>query len=86
MGPDTYNIAKPEPEGLLNTLKLLNIKKEDAVMIGDTEVDIMTCQNAKCESIGILHGYRTREELEKHQPTHIVKDFEELLSNYLFSN
>lgn len=86
VGPDTYNIAKPQPEGLLNTLKLLNIKKEDAIMIGDTEIDILTCQNASLESIGILHGYRTRKELEKYQPTHIVKDFEELLTSYLFSN
>ena len=37
---------KPDPEPILECLKRLNIKNEDAIYIGDTYSDYQTCKNA----------------------------------------
>ena len=53
---------KPDPamiEALLNDLK---IKKENAVYIGDSEIDIKTAINAGVRGIGITKGNLSRED------------------------
>ena len=39
-------------------MEYLNIKKEEVLYIGDSDVDIKTTKNAKVKSIGVLWGYR----------------------------
>ena len=41
-------------------------------MIGDTATDIKTATNARAKSIGVLWGYRAREELLEAGADHIV--------------
>lgn len=56
---------KPHPEGVLQVLELLDVSPHEAVMVGDTVVDIETGKNAGCAlSIGITHGFGTRDQLE----------------------
>ena len=52
--PDTIEVAigerenirkKPAPDTVLEALRQLNVSKEDAVYIGDSDVDIMTAKN-----------------------------------------
>lgn len=54
---------KPAPDMVEKALRLLGVAKEDAVYIGDSEVDIATAQNASLPCISVLWGFRTREEL-----------------------
>ncbi|ORX50326.1 phosphoglycolate phosphatase, bacterial [Piromyces finnis] len=57
---------KPSPEVIDIILKDFNREKdpkESAVMIGDSNVDIFTAQNAKIHSIGCSWGFRGEEEL-----------------------
>ncbi|MEN2594500.1 HAD family hydrolase, partial [Acinetobacter baumannii] len=55
-------------------------KKEEAVYIGDSEVDVMTGKNAGMDVISVLWGYRTREQLIEAGAVVLVKDTEELES------
>ena len=52
-------------------------------MIGDTATDIKTAINAGAKSIGVLWGYRDREELSEAGPDYIVDTVEKL--NNLFA-
>lgn len=54
------------------------IPREKIIMIGDKMHDIIGAQNNNIDSIGVLYGYGSREEIEKAKPTFIAKDVEEL--------
>jgi phosphoglycolate phosphatase len=78
VGYDTYPEAKPSPLGLLNLCELAGVSAAEAVLIGDTEVDIAAAKNAKAPVIAITHGYRTLEELKKEAPEYIATSTDEL--------
>lgn len=51
---------KPAPDAVNAVLRELNIDKEKAVYIGDSEVDIATAQNAEMDCISVDWGFRDR--------------------------
>jgi len=53
---------------------------DDAVMVGDRYHDIEGAQNVGIESVGVLWGYGSREELEKCRAGHIAADMNELVA------
>ena len=63
---------KPAPDSTLNTLKTLGFKPDEAVYIGDSNVDMQTAHNSGIKAIGVLWGFRTRQELEKETPFRII--------------
>ena len=69
---------KPAPDGVLDAIKNLGCNKEDAVYIGDSEVDFATAQNSGLDFIGVSWGYRGRDFLEKLGAQTIVDSPEEL--------
>ena len=56
---------KPEPDSVFLVLKELGRTKEEAVYIGDSEVDLQTAQNAGLACISGLWGFRDREFLSE---------------------
>ena len=56
-------LPKPDPAAFLELLRELGVSPEEAVMIGDGEPDVLTAKNAGTRQIGVLWGYRNREEL-----------------------
>ena len=69
---------KPAPDGVLDAIKNLGCKKEEAVYIGDSEVDFATAQNSGLDFIGVSWGYRGRAFLEKLGAQTIVDSPDEL--------
>ena len=55
---------KPAPDSVFLALEKLGVSKEDAVYVGDSEVDCMTAHNAGIPCIGVTWGFRDREVLE----------------------
>jgi phosphoglycolate phosphatase len=51
---------------------------EGCVMVGDREYDIWGAKNNNMDSVGVLYGFGTREELEAAGATYIAKDIDEL--------
>ena len=82
LGQKKGMIGKPDPKGLYDILEHLNISKEEAILIGDTEVDINTGKNAGVYTIACTWGFRTKEDLEKLSPNAIIGEAKEVL-NYL---
>lgn len=70
---------KPNGEGLIYILDSLKVKREDAILIGDTEVDIKTGKNANVFTLACTWGFRTREDLEKEKADGIIDGVSEIL-------
>jgi phosphoglycolate phosphatase len=57
--------------------KEMNIEnREDVIMIGDRHYDINGAKEFSIDSLGVLYGFGTREELEKAGATYIAEDTE----------
>lgn len=73
---------KPAPDSVLEVLRKLQVQPQDAVYIGDSEVDIQTAQNAGLEAIIVTWGFRDAEQLlEAGAPRLVnsVQNLEEIL-------
>ncbi|HEY2466399.1 MAG TPA: HAD-IA family hydrolase [Terracidiphilus sp.] len=55
-GGNSFSTKKPDPAGLLSLMKEADAKPEETVMIGDSQVDVMTARNAGAWSIGCTFG------------------------------
>ena len=56
---------KPEPDGVFLALQALGVAREDALYVGDSEVDVRTARNAGLDCVAVTWGFRTREELKE---------------------
>lgn len=56
---------KPDPAGGLEILKEMNLKAEDVLYVGDTDIDMQTAVNCGFFGIGAEWGFRTKDELIK---------------------
>ena len=63
---------KPSPQGALLIAQELGVKPEECLYIGDTDVDMKTGRAAGMTAVGVLWGFRGREELERSKADHIV--------------
>jgi len=68
---------KPHPQMLLKVCEELETSPQKAIMIGDTENDIVAAQNAKMDSIALTHGY-SHNDLRELNPTFVCNDFSQI--------
>ena len=55
---------KPDPQVVLEMLDEMGISKDECLYVGDTATDMKTGKSAGLFTIGVLWGFRDREELE----------------------
>ena len=70
---------KPDPDGIERILEVAELKRCDALMVGDSEIDIMTGYNANIDVIGVSYGFRDRSVLEDLGVKNIITKPTELL-------
>jgi len=70
---------KPDPAGGRRVAKQLNLAPRELVMVGDTNIDIHTAKACNMDSVGVLWGFREREELEQAGADNIINPPNELL-------
>ena len=56
--------AKPAPDMVYHVLEALGARKDEAVYIGDSDVDVLTAKNAGLPCIAVTWGFRDRACLE----------------------
>lgn len=56
---------KPSPEGVREVLDTLGVAPQEAVYIGDSEVDIQTARNAGLDEVLVAWGFKGRAFLER---------------------
>lgn len=64
-GDNGTDRLKPAPDGIERIAEQFNIKKDEMLYIGDSEVDAETAINASVNSVGVLWGFRDKDILEK---------------------
>ena len=64
---------KPAPDTVMEALRLLDVGKENAVYIGDSDVDIDTARNSGIPCISVTWGFRDRTFLLGHGATKLVE-------------
>lgn len=70
---------KPDAEGFLLAAKECGVTPQEAIMVGDTVVDIETGNNADAFcTIALTHGFGTKEDLQHAKPDYIVESLHEL--------
>jgi len=69
---------KPEPDQIIECMRRLEAKPEEAVYIGDMDGDMIAGRRAGAKVIGVTWGWHKREKLEQHKPDIIVESPQEL--------
>jgi phosphoglycolate phosphatase len=70
-GGNSFETKKPDPEGVRTIMREAGASPEQSVMVGDTEVDILTARNAGMWSIGVNYGFAAHS-LERVHPDVLV--------------
>ena len=55
--------VKPDPAGSRRLIEHLGVRPEEILYLGDTDVDMRTAVNAGMHPVGVLWGFRPKEEL-----------------------
>ena len=76
---------KPSPDTVEEALRKLGVGKDDAVYVGDSDVDIETARNSALPCISVLWGFRDKDFLLSHGAQTLASSMEELLSGEPFN-
>ena len=77
-GGNSFPTKKPQPEGALALLQENGVRPNEAVVVGDSDVDVWTGRNAGAWTIGVTYGFAPHA-LEKEQPDVLVDTPSELV-------
>ena len=70
---------KPDPYGVELILKNLSVSPEECVFVGDSGMDMKTATLASLCPVGVLWGFRSKEELLEYGARFIISHPQELL-------
>ena len=68
---------KPAPDMVFKAMEAIGADR--CIYVGDSEVDVLTANNASVPCISVLWGFRPREELEAAGVTHFCETADELV-------
>ncbi|HBI60723.1 MAG TPA: HAD family hydrolase [Lachnospiraceae bacterium] len=69
---------KPAPDSVFEAMRLLGVEKEQAVYVGDSEVDRETAANAGLACVSVTWGFREEKMLRELRPEYLIGKPEEL--------
>lgn len=64
-GSDTATERKPSPQPLIKVLKTIGARPDEALMVGDSNLDIEAGRAAGMRTVAVTYGYRGREFLKE---------------------
>jgi len=70
---------KPDPSGALEIAALMNLSPHRIVYVGDTATDMQTGNDAGMYTLGVLWGFRERQELEDNGAKTIISHPSEII-------
>ena len=85
IGGNSLEKKKPDPMPLLYVCEKLNISVDEAVMVGDTQNDILSANRANMQSIGLTYGYNYGQPISSFNPDLVVDDFSDILKSFLWN-
>jgi phosphoglycolate phosphatase len=76
-GGNSFETKKPDPQGAQILLRELQAAPHEAIMVGDSDVDIKTARNAGMHACGVTYGFGA-ESLRAHPPDLILDTLSDL--------
>lgn len=76
--------SKPHPQMLEELLDEFAVMAEDAIMVGDTEYDMLMAKSLGMDALAVSYGVHDKTDILKHQPLSCVDSVSEL-SQWLLS-
>jgi phosphoglycolate phosphatase len=71
--------SKPHPQMLWDVLGLLSVEPGEALMVGDTEYDLLMARNAGMGGIAVCYGVHDPARLQRHAPLACMEHIAQLL-------
>jgi len=84
-GCNTFDYCKPDSRHLTNVIEIMGGKKSKTIMIGDSEVDAKSAENASVPFVLLENGY-TDTKVSEMKYNYLIKDFiglEKIIQKYL---
>jgi phosphoglycolate phosphatase len=78
IGGDSFKTRKPDPEGLNHLLARYRLSPDQAVMVGDSAVDIETGKNANVLTCAVNYGMGDSDAIQTLEPDWTIDDISEL--------
>ena len=84
-GSDTFAFNKPDPRHLTDVVEMIGGDLKKTIMIGDSEVDATSAQNAKLPFVLVKDGYtqKTEKEIKHDELISDFVNFEKIIEKYL---
>ncbi|HXN28810.1 MAG TPA: HAD-IA family hydrolase [Candidatus Acidoferrales bacterium] len=76
-GGNSFQTKKPDPQGAQILLRELQAAPHEAMMVGDSDVDIKTARNAGMHACGVTYGFGT-ESLRSYPPDIMLDSLSDL--------
>ncbi len=76
-GGNSFETKKPDPQGAQIMLRELQAAPHEAMMVGDSDVDIKTARNAGMHACGVTYGFGT-DSLRAHPPDLMLETLSDL--------
>lgn len=76
-GGNSFETKKPDPLGAQTLMREAGAEPDETVMVGDSQVDVLTARNANLWSIGVTYGF-SPQSLERTHPDILVDTPREL--------
>lgn len=80
LGYDSVERKKPHPEGILQVLQGWGVEPTRAVMVGDSDHDILAGKAAGTVTVAVAYGFKPPEELASLGPDYLIHDIRELIA------
>jgi phosphoglycolate phosphatase len=79
VGLITEELKKPNPFEAIEISKNWNLKTEEILFVGDSDIDMQTANNANMFAVGVSWGYRTEQELKNSGAKLVLNNPSELI-------
>ena len=73
--------AKPEPDVIFASLKVLGANPENCLLVGDSPADMEAGRRAGVKTCAVLWGYGTREDMARWEPDYWIDHPRELAAD-----
>ena len=75
---DDVENHKPDPEGIYKHLNYFGVSPEEAMMVGDSPVDVQAGKNAGVKTVGVTYGFHGERIIES-DPDHVIDEIYQIV-------
>ena len=79
IGDDPSRARKPAPDSVFAAMQIMGVSADEAVYVGDSDVDVFTAHNAGLPCLAVSWGFRSEESLRAAGADHIAHAPQQML-------